>query len=58
MFSHITKKSKQRCYKAVWWPTRESTAGSREKRWPLMVFESGQINRVNINNLVPYIPGK
>jgi len=54
MFTHITKKTRQRCFGAVWWPSKDASLGSREKAYPLMVFESGQIDRVNANNLEHY----
>jgi len=57
MYTHTTKRSDQRCYQATWWPTTESSAGTREKAYPLMMFESGQVSRVNINNLEPITHG-
>ena len=50
-FTHIIKRSNQRCFRAVWWPTADKSAGTREKIYPLMFIEGGQINRVNINNM-------
>lgn len=52
MFSHMTKKTKQLCYQAAWWPSEDSSLGPLEKRYPLMMFASGQCNRVNANNLI------
>lgn len=54
MYTHVTKSSNQKCFPAVWWPTKDPYAGSREKAYPLMVFESGQINRVKADNLKPH----
>jgi len=53
MYSHVIKKSQQRCFRAAWWPTAEASAGPREKTHPLMHLESGQVTRVNSNNLTP-----
>jgi hypothetical protein len=36
---------------AVWWPSEDPGAGHREREYPLMFIEGGQINRVNKDNL-------
>ena len=51
MFTHTIKSSGQRCFPACWWPTKDKGAGAREQAYPLMVFESGQCNRVRADNL-------
>ena len=51
MYTHLIKKSNQRCFAAVWWPTKNEHAGSQEKAYPLMFIEGGQINRVKSENL-------
>ena len=51
MFTHKIIKSDQKCFPAAWWPSADPLLGKREKTYPLMMFESGQCNRVNIKNL-------
>ena len=50
-YTHEITKSKQKCHHAAWWPSEDASVGSREKVWPMMALESGQITRVNANNL-------
>lgn len=51
MFTHKIISSGQKCFAAAWWPTKDKSAGTLEKAYPLMVFESGQVNRVSADNL-------
>jgi len=51
MYTHIIKKSNQRCFQAAWWPSADKSPGTLEKAYPLMMFESGQCNRVRADNL-------
>ena len=51
IFTHIIKKSKQLCFGAAWWPSVDPAMGGREKAYPLMRLESGQITRVRASNL-------
>ena len=51
MYTHLIKASNQRCFSAIWWPTKDIHAASREQAYPLMFIEGGQINRVNVDNL-------
>jgi len=55
MYTHIIVSSNQKCYQAVWWPSKETSLGPREKSHPLMMFESGQCNRVRKSNLRPNV---
>jgi len=50
-WTHIIVKSKQKCHTAAWWPSEDPDVGAREKVWPMMALESGQITRINANNL-------
>ena len=50
-YTHKMKRTGQRCFPAAWWPTADAHAGNKEKEYPLMMFESGQCNRVNAKNL-------
>lgn len=51
MYTHETIKTGQRCFQACWWPHEDPKMGPLEKAYPLMMFESGQCNRVNAKNL-------
>jgi hypothetical protein len=51
MYTHALKTSGQRCYAAVWWPSKDKAIGAVEKQHPLVVLESGQITRVRRDNL-------
>jgi len=46
----------QKCFRACWWPigddTQAASAAAQEKQWPMMMLESGQVTRVNVDNLV------
>ncbi len=50
-FTHITKISKQKCFHVCWWPHADKSAGIKEREYPLMMFESGQCNRVSASNI-------
>jgi len=50
-YTHIIKKSNQKCFPAVWWPTSCQNAKQKEKTHPMFITETGQITRVAINNL-------
>lgn len=53
VYTHELKKSGQKCFRAVWWPSKDPEIGKREAIWPMMMLESGQVTRVNVNNLKP-----
>ena len=52
-FTHVTKKGGQLCFRAAWWPHEDPRTGTFEKNRPLMMFASGQCNRVSANNIKP-----
>lgn len=55
MYTHKTVSSNQYCFHVGWWPVidKDKSLMRQEEQWPLMMFESGQINRVNKDNLKP-----
>jgi hypothetical protein len=54
-FTHKIVSSGQKCFPACWWPSEDPKAGTHEKEYPLMMFESGQCNRVKKSNLKPIL---
>lgn len=53
-FTHEVISSKQRCYFAPLWPVHKATDPNyykREQAHPLVVMESGQVDRVKGENL-------
>ena len=56
MFSHIIKKSNQKCFRvgwfpAGWFPAKDADLIAQENKWPMMYIEGGQVTRVASDNL-------
>jgi len=52
-FTYKLKKSGLKCFKVPMWPTVDKSQKEKEKLYPMVMLESGQVTRVNKNNLVP-----
>jgi hypothetical protein len=53
MYTHLVKTSNQRCFHAAWWPAKDPSVAAQERKWPLVMLESGQCTRVREDNLKP-----
>jgi len=51
MYTHMIKKSNQRCFVACWWPHEDASIATRERNYPLMHIEGGQVSRVKAENM-------
>lgn len=53
MYTHELISSGQKCFRAVWWPSKDPEIAKREMAWPMVMLESGQVTRVRVNNMKP-----
>jgi hypothetical protein len=51
MYTHELKTSGIKCFKACWWPTKNTGLIAKEQSYPMMHLETGQVIRVNVRNL-------
>lgn len=50
-YTHKIIKSNQRCFFVPPWPTIDKSCYERDRKWPLIMMESGQCNHVRRDNL-------
>ena len=51
MYNYELKTSGIKCFKVCWWPTKNASLIAKEAAYPMMHLETGQVTRVNANNL-------
>ncbi len=51
MYTHELKTSGLKCFKAAWFPTSHDELRKKERDYPMVMLESGQVTRVRADNL-------
>lgn len=51
MYTHQIVKSKQKCFYACSYPTKDKNIQTLDNSHPMMMLESGQVTRVSSKNL-------